>query len=129
MLPIDSRLEVGHACHMLYQSRKFVAALLIIWLPLFNGSAMSSSISMQMMSGHCQMMVGTMSDHASATDEQQDGSCTNHGVCHFACSGYMVASTIKVAQLQLPTPVYTNSATQFLSFATAPLDPPPLAHA
>ncbi len=89
----------------------------------------------QMISGHCQMLAGAMpghaptTGHASTTTEQQDGSCTNLGVCHFACSGYMVASTVKVAQLQLPTPAYPNSAIQFESFSSAPLDPPPLARA
>ena len=126
MKPIDSRPEVCHADRMLYQSRKFVAAILVIWLPLFNGSAVASSISIQMMGGHCQMMSGAMSDHTATTTEQQDTSCTHHSVCHFACGGYMVASSVKTAQIQLSGHAYPDSATQFQSYTTAPLDPPPL---
>ena len=122
---------------MLRTTRKFVAVLLAIWLPLFSGNALAAVVampSMSGMSGDCQHMGQAqhqdhvMVNHDQATD-QKNSPCDNSGTCHFACSGYMVTTTIKVVKIKLPTQAYTNSATQFHSFTTAPLDPPPLARA
>lgn len=117
--------------------RKFVAALLAIWLPLFSGNALAAVVampSMSGMSGDCQHMGQAHTQHQDHFMVNQDQAadprnspCDNSGTCHFACSGYIATTIIKAVQLQLPTPIYTNSATQFHSFITAPLDPPPLA--
>jgi hypothetical protein len=132
---------------MLRLSRKFVAVLLAVWLPLFSGNALAASIGMQTKSGDCDAMQSSSlpSQHDSAhqhmhhhqlaanheqqdnPQHRQDSSCNNCGVCHLACSGYLAAVTINVADAQPAAQSFTLSATQFQSFTSAPLDPPPLA--
>jgi len=129
-------------------SRKVVAVLLAIWLPLFSGYALADSIVMQNMRGDCHMaqQVSPPSPHVSdlhqhmhhvqmsankhqsaGQHDSQNSSCNNCGVCQLACSGYLAAVTIEVAEAQLLAQSFTPTSTQFQSFTTAPLDPPPLA--
>lgn len=133
---------------MLRLPRKFVAVLLAVWLPLFSGNALAASIGMQANSGDCDVMqqVSPPSQHDSASHQhmhhhqlaanqeqqnnphhQQHSSCNNCGVCLLACSGYLAAVTINVADAQPAAQSFTLSTTQFQSFTSAPLDPPPLA--
>jgi hypothetical protein len=132
---------------MLRLSRKFVAVLLAVWLPLLSGNALAASIGMQANSGDCdtvrQVSPPAQQDSAShqhmhhhqlAANQvqqnnphhQQDSSCNNCGVCQLACSGYLAAVTINVADAQPPAQSFTLFSTQFQSFTSAPLDPPPV---
>jgi len=129
-------------------SRKFVAVLLAVWLPMFSGYALADSIVMQNMHGDCHgaQQVSHPSQHVSdlhqhmhhgqlaANEHQSAGQhnsqsspCNNCGMCQLACSGYLAAVTVEVAGIQLSTQAYTPSSTQFQSYTSAPLDPPPLA--
>jgi hypothetical protein len=133
---------------MMRLTRKFVAVLLAVWLPLFSGNALAASIGMRASSGDCDVMrpVSHLSQHDSslhqhmhhhqlaANQEQQNiphhqrhSSCNDCGVCQVACSGYLAAVMINVADAQPAPQSFTLSASQFQSFTSAPLDPPPLA--
>ncbi|MFZ5524273.1 MAG: hypothetical protein ACOY9D_09375 [Pseudomonadota bacterium] len=150
--PFDSRTEFCQAVHMFRPIRKFVAALLAIWLPLFSGSALAASVQMQMTSSDCHPAaaqpnqhalhhdaplyhhasphddrVASNQSHAAGQQDQQNSSCKDCGVCHFACSGYLATAAIKATETRLSTRIYATSSTQFQSFSSAPLDPPPLA--
>lgn len=115
-------------------TRKFVAVLMLLWLPLFTGSALAASEAMQLRSS-CQgmdmsAMQHQMSGHhhaASTKHVQQGTSCNDCGVCHVACGSYLAAPALELAvglPAGLPSTPYLVS---FSSFTPALLDPPPLA--
>jgi hypothetical protein len=133
---------------MFHLPRKFVAVLLAVWLPLFSGYALADSIVMQNMHGDCHgaQRVSHPSQHVSdlhqhmhhvqlaANEHQSSGqldsqgsTCNNCGVCQIACSGYLAAVTIDVVDAQPSSQSFTLFSTQFQSFTSAPLVPPPLA--
>jgi hypothetical protein len=137
---------------MIRPIRKFVAVLLAIWLPLFSGSALAASVAMQTVSGDCHPVtvqpnqqhthhISTTHQHdllhndqldaslhkAAVQHDQQNSSCKDCGVCHFACSGFLATVAIKATEIRLSTRTYATSSTQFQSYTSAPLDPPPLA--
>jgi len=138
-------------------SRKFVAVLLAIWLPLFSGNALAASIFMQSAGGECHVVkpdvvmpdvIMSGADHshyASAMrqhmqpagyqghqthqHDQQNPVHKTCGVCQLACCGYLAAVTIEVAEVQPLGQLFTPSPSQFQSVTSAPLDPPPLTRA
>jgi hypothetical protein len=136
---------------MLRLPKKFVAVLLAVWLPLFSGYALADSIVMQNMRGDCHGAQQVMhpsqevsdlhqhmhhvqpgaSEHQSAGQhDSQSPTCNDHcGVCQIACSGYLAAVTINVVEVQLLSQSFSLFSTQFQSFTSAPLVPPPLARA
>jgi hypothetical protein len=151
------RLIFAMLLSMSVLSRKFVAVLLAVWLPLFSGNALAASIFMQSINGDCHTAVAQQVSHRSqlASDmhqhmhhaklaanqdqspvhqeqqnsphDQQNYSCNNCGVCQLACSGYLAAVTINVADAKPSAQSFTLFSTQFQSVTSAPLDPPPLA--
>lgn len=130
---------------MKHLSRKFVAVLLVVWLPLFSGNALAVSVAMQSMRGDCHVVVQADSAHHDASmhqhmhhgdqsvqqqDHQSDQQQTSHkdcGVCQIACCGYMAAVVVEVAQIQSSAQLFIPVTTQFQSVFSAPLVPPPLA--
>jgi len=148
----DSMADFCHSSAMFRSIRKFVAVFFAIWLPLFSGSALAASISMQTSNRDChpvavqqnehnvhQTSIGHHNEshhndlhaagqvhHADGQQHQKNSSCKDCSVCHFACSGYLATAAIKVPDNQLSTQTYATSATPFQSFTSAPLDPPPL---
>ena len=120
--------------------RKFVAVLMLLWLPIFTGSALAASASMQLQRGTCHeaatstaMSHEDMGDHhqhhseAPTVTDQQDTSCSACGICHLACTGYLVAPNGEIAAEQTASLENTPFLVVFSSFTSAPLDPPPLA--
>ena len=140
ILRFDSSPEYCQAMHMSHLSRKFVALLLVVWLPLFSGNALAASIVMPSMGGDCHAM-----QTASAMDQQlqvaadqqqqipshdQHNTCHNdHGICQLACCSYLAAVTVTIADIPSAAQSFAPFSTQFQSFTSAPLDPPPLARA
>ena len=132
---------------MILPFRKFIAVVLAIWLPVLSGSALASSVAMQAMGSAChpanvqlrenslqQLSVSHHHDqfaashsHQTGQHDQQDSSCKNCGVCHFACSGFMAALSIAETKNQVLIPGYTLFSADFQSFSSAPPNPPPLA--
>ncbi len=136
-------------------ARKFIAILLAVWLPLFSGSVLAESVSMQLQRGSCheaamQKMQLALADnhqhhHAAPgvvhdqstpdqqkSDQQQDqdgSSCNACGVCHLACSGYLAVPEIKSLVVQQAASVVTHYLFSFHSITSIPLLPPPLVRA
>ncbi len=133
---------------MLRLSRKFIAVLMLLWLPVFTGSALAASVLMQLPQNGCNSAamshetvdmsamdmsaVGTDCEHRTHQGEMPApaGDHGNCGVCHLACTAYLavVPSAEKfaaqaAARETIPYLVVFNSVT------TIPLLPPPLARA
>lgn len=134
---IDNQYKFCQAARMSQTARKFIAVLLAIWLPLFSGSALAASISMQMQQGACHEMgmdetqdrgdhQHAMSHDQSPAHDQHGTSCTACGVCHLACSGYLAVQEVRA----LDTPQVVGPVTPYLfsfhSIISIPLLPPPL---
>jgi hypothetical protein len=140
---------------MFYFYRKLVAVLLAIWLPLFSANALAVSVAMQSMGGECHVAqlnvlqpithhsyhAFTMHQHLQHADhlaqqEQHDNQNDQHsashkdcGVCQLACCGFMATVAFEVAEIIPAAQLYSLSSTQFQSFYSVPLVPPPLARA
>ena len=135
---IDSRIVFCQAARMSHPLRQLIAMLLAIWLPFFSGSALAASVAMQMTSGDCNVSAALEREHHASVmhhdelvqfgDEQnqQNSGCNDCGVCHYACSGYMVNVADMVMDQQSSMSVYVTLSNQIRSYTSAPLDPPPL---
>ncbi len=147
---IDSGADFCQAAHMLRLSRKFVAVLLAIWLPLFSANALAVSILMQTTNADCHsaqpvsehsqpvsvshlhmhhMQLAAHQEQQNSQHDQQNAAHKNCGVCQLACCGYLAAVAVEVAEAQPSAQSFMRPSTQFQSFTPAPLDPPPLARA
>lgn len=133
---------------MSHSVRKFVAVLLALWLPLFSGSAMAASVSMQldMGSSHhpsngmsddammdmshgdsCEMSAasGDLDGHA-ATPDHPHHKCSACGICQLACSGYLAMSALNGLSVQQSASTPSGYLLSFVSVTSLPLLPPPL---
>ena len=123
---------------MTRSTKKFVAILMLLWLPLFSGNTLAATMSMQMQEGGCHetstsqaMQHQNMGDHhgiATAADEQSPaGSACD--ICHLACTGYLAVPNTEMVAEQSSARETTPFLVVFHSFTSAPLVPPPLATA
>jgi hypothetical protein len=123
-------------------SRKFVAVLMLLWLPLFSGSALAATVSMQMQRGGCHdaaaaqvMSHEDMGEHHQhhgempAAADEQGPACNSCGVCHLACTGYLAVPSAELVAVQTAAREITPYLVVFHSFTSAPLVPPPLVRA
>lgn len=124
-------------------SRKFVAVLMLLWLPLSGGSALAASLAMQTQQGGCHqaaMQHEDMRHHDAATDhaamhehsapqDQADTSCNACGVCHLACSGYLAMPGLVAPEMSQAVAATTPYTVSFHSITSTPLVPPPLVRA
>lgn len=124
---------------------KFIAVLLAIWLPIFSGSALAASVSMQISSGQLQQFYTAsddmaMPDHGDSCEQHSasDGApnhapdhhgCSACGVCHLACSGYLAVSAVSLLTISQPDVSLGDYVVSFNSTTSIPLLPPPLARA
>ena len=131
--------KVRQYLRMFRAPKKFVAILLAIWFPLFSGNALAMHAAMGMggddhqtnsvqQTAHQahQDKVDVHQDQAAPHHEAQNSGCNNCSVCHLACCGYINAAMITLADIQLVAATHPFLSTPFLSFTSAPLDPPPL---
>ncbi|HEY0665776.1 MAG TPA: DUF2946 family protein [Gallionella sp.] len=121
-------------------TRKFVAVLMLLWLPLLSSSALATSVSMQLQQGGCHQastpvmshgdmaegMTGHHHDEMMASADEQGASCNACGVCHLACTGYLAVPAAQVVAMQLSAGEIAPCLVSFISFTSAPLNPPPL---
>lgn len=135
---------------MSQSARKFIAVLLALWLPLFSGSVLAASVSMQYHLGQdhsvqshddsdqlatmqhgdsCEQQFASASDtqHHAASHDHQDKKCTACGVCHLACSGYLAVSDLSGLTQHQPEATVAVYLLSFNSTTSLPLLPPPLA--
>ncbi len=123
-------------------TRKFIAVLMLLWLPLSSGSALAASLGMQLQQGSChesaQMMDMSHGDmgehHMMHQDDAQagdDGSsaCSSCSICHLACSGYIAVALTAMQTLEAASQAIPFIPEVFASRITAPLLPPPLVRA
>ncbi len=141
--PIDYHPPLCHTASMSHFARKFVAVLMLLWLPLFSGNALAATISMQLPQGGCheadmsQMMMEhmDMGEHHQhhgempATTDEHSTSCSACGVCHLACTGYLAVPGVEMVAVQSAARETTPYLVVFHSFTSAPLVPPPLVRA
>jgi hypothetical protein len=130
---------------MTRSTRKFIAVIMLLWLPVFTGSALAASISMQLPQGECQeaamlqamthesMDMGdmVMGEHQmqhcdTSAPAGEHSSC---GVCHLACTAYLTVPGVSIAAVQTSARETTPYLVVFNSFSSAPLLPPPLVRA
>jgi hypothetical protein len=123
-------------------SRKFVAVLMLLWLPVFTGSAVAASASIlvphdfyhetaasQSMSG---MAMGDHRQHTGetpATENDSTPSCGTSSVCHFACAAYLAIPRIELTVTPTVGSDIAPYLVSFVSLTFAPLVPPPLVRA
>lgn len=134
---------------MLRITKKFIALLLAVWLPLFSGSALAESIAMQSKGGGCHAAVtqedahrshlaSTAYEHHAQPDEdtgmpshqdRQNSSCNGHSICHFASCGYVANSVLMTVTEQQPDRAFTPYLVTLRTLTLPLFDPPPLARA
>lgn len=125
-------------------SRKFIAILMLLWLPLSSGSALASSISMQLQHGGCiesaemqtmahndmdMEMLHHHHEQPPASVDEQGSSCNDCGICHLACTGYLGVPAIEMVVAQTTALESTPYLVSFNSHSSTPLVPPPLVRA
>lgn len=137
--PIDYIPVLRHTAVMFRSSRKFIAVLLLLWLPVFTGSALAASVSMQTQQGKCHeaamsheaMDMGEHhmhhGDNMPSSPDEHSQSCSACGVCHLACTGYLAVPGPDMVAMQSAAREATPYLVVFHSFTSVPLLPPPLA--
>ncbi|MDO8464298.1 MAG: hypothetical protein Q7S46_03455 [Gallionella sp.] len=148
--PFDKISKTCHSANMLRITKKFIAVLLAVWLPLFSGSALAESIVMQSKMGDCHAVVAQEDEHRShlasiahehqaqpAEDtgmpsghqEEPNPPCNSHSICHFASCGYVANSVLMTIAVQQPDRAFTPYLVTLRSLTLPLFDPPPLARA
>ena len=137
---------------MFCPTRKFVAVLLAIWLPLFGGNALAESIIRQSKGGSChtaavrqgaphshqalaqhqhryQAPLAANHDVSSNGHDQQNASCNDHAVCHQVCCGYVAGSVSVLVALQQADRIFAPYLDAPRTLTLPLFDPPPIARA
>jgi hypothetical protein len=127
--------------------KKFIAVIMLLWLPVFTGSALAASVSMQLPQGQCHeaamshesmdmtmdmnmdMANMSMDEHQPVPAGEHSPSCQDCGVCHLACTGYLTVPSVSVTTVQTATREITPYLVVFNSVTSVPLLPPPLVRA
>ena len=134
---------------MTRSTRKFIAVIMLLWLPVFTGSALAASVSMQLPQGECHdaamshegmnmdmsmdmsmdMANMDMGEHQPVPAGEHSPSCTDCGICHLACTGYLTVPTVSMTAVQTAAREITPYLVVFNSVTSVPLLPPPLVRA
>jgi hypothetical protein len=127
---------------MSHISRKIIAVLMLLWLPLFSGNALAAMVSMQMQQGKCHetpaahmMSHDGMGEHHQpvgkmpTTTDERSPSCSAGGICHLACTGFLAAPNQSLVAIQIASSETILFLVAFRSFTSTPLVPPPLVRA
>jgi hypothetical protein len=123
---------------MLKRARKWIALLLLVWMPVSGASVLAQSVFMQFGQGGCHeaAMPGIdghdMYHHDASqavpdqpADESLPAAHNYCGVCHLACSAYL---TMPEVGMSAPAAVSTAIpyVFSFCSITSTPLVPPPI---
>jgi Protein of unknown function (DUF2946) len=133
---VDACVDLCDTPRMSRTSRKFLAVLMLLWLPVFTGSTLASSVSMQLAQSKCHgaaapQMAG-MSMNGNHHMDQCNSPAPNHngcGVCQLACSDYVGITGVTVPQPPMTAREITPYVLAYTSISIVPLLPPPLARA
>jgi hypothetical protein len=120
--------------------RKLIAVLMLLWMPIFTGSALAASVSMQLPKGGCDeaAMSQAMSNTAMAMGEHHmhhgekpvpAGEHSTCGVCQLACTGYLAVPSVEMSAVLKVARESTPYLAAFSSIPSTPLLPPPLVRA
>ena len=123
--------------------QKFIAVLLLLWLPLFSASAVADSLAMQLQRGDCHesseiMMTmshddmmdrGMMHHETMQASDEEESSCNSCAICHVAGSAFLDAPAIAMQYIEIASQAVSFIPETFVSHLSAPLVPPPLAAA
>ena len=125
--------------------KKFIAVIMLLWLPVFTGSALAASVSMQLPQGGCHeaaishetmgmdmnmdMANMNMDEHQPLPSGEHSPTCQDCGICHLACTGYLTVSSVSMAHVQTAALEITPYLVVFNSVTSVPLLPPPLVRA
>lgn len=108
--------------------RQSLAIFLMLWLPIFSGSALAMVSCPHMMTHDMTMSAAEYADHSNAQSQQQQEnslSCDQCGLCQVACSPGLTASLnpsiTAASSVENATPL-----SLFRSITLPLLDPPPL---
>ncbi len=120
-------------------TRKIIAVIMLLWLPLSSGSALAASLGMQLQQGECHdsammmdMSHGDMGEHhmmnhddmqASNDDSSMGSSCS---ICHLACTAFLDVPAVNMQLAETGSQAVSFIPETFVSHLSAPLDPPPL---
>ncbi|MDD2929901.1 MAG: DUF2946 family protein, partial [Sideroxydans sp.] len=112
--------------------RKFIAVLLLLWLPLFSASAVAESLAMQLQRGDChessEMMTmshddmmdhGMMHHEAMPSSEDDGSSCTSCAICHVACSAFLDAPVVAMELFETGSQPVRSTPETFVSHLSA----------
>lgn len=122
-------------------TRKFIALLMLLWLPLSLGNALAASLAMQLSQGSCHeamemddphmMMQHELPAHDDVAMQADDqaANCTSCGICHLACSAWLDAPAVAVQLTEAGSQAVPFFHAAFLSHLSTPLLPPPLVSA
>jgi hypothetical protein len=125
---------------MFQLSRKFVAVLMLLWLPVFTGSALAATVSILMPHDSCHEVAASQSMHdmdmgdhdqhsvtMPASGNGSNRSCGSSSVCHLACAAYLAVPSVELTVTPTVASDVTPSLVSFVSLTFVPLLPPPLA--
>lgn len=155
---LDRFREICHSARMFRSTRKFVAVLLAIWLPLFSGNALAEAVAMHSKGGSCHaaaqaggqhshqasaphqhmQQAHLAANHASSSsqddrsysqNDRQDSSCNDHSVCHLVCCGYAAGSAPVIVAAQQADRIFAPYLNSPRTLTLPLFDPPPLARA
>jgi hypothetical protein len=107
-----------------YRLKNALVIILVLWLPLFSGNAVSVSLSMTPL---CQASSAHKGVQSMAHQVHKYGSCADCGFCRIAGNGFMASSDMSPAWPANSRFVPYFYLLSFSSITSAPLDPPPLA--
>lgn len=118
-------------------SKKLIAVLLMLWLPIFSGAALAASVNMQMPQGSCHEMAdGQLMADAEMNDalmpaasDDAGASCSVCGLCNIACTGFLAVPNISTVFSSTPNHAIVLLIASWHSISFAPLLPPPLVSA
>lgn len=127
---------------MFVRIRKFIAVILLLWLPIFSASTVAESLAMQMQRGDChesaQMMTLSHDDmmdhgmmHHETTQASDEGNsfCTSCAICHVACSAFLDVPAVAMHFMATASDAVRSTPETFVSHLFPPLLPPPLVRA
>lgn len=127
---------------MFVRIRKFIAVILLLWLPIFSASAVAESLAMQMQRGDChesaQMMSmshddmmdhGMMHHETTQASDEENSSCASSAICHVACSAFLDVPAVAMHFMATASQAVRSTPETLVSHLSPPLLPPPLAAA
>lgn len=117
-------------------TRKIIAILMLLWMPLFTANALAASVSMQLPQGVCHgqaigqdMALDEMNEHnqmgSMSVDDDHELPCTVCGICHLACTGYLYVPVIELQPVQTSANSFLPYQVAYQSITLPSLVPPP----